>query len=176
MSAELMRSYLDILNENAYKQEYRAYLEQQGIEVTEDMLEEGWKSKLAAAGLAGAMALGALAPGQNASTVSEPIQTSDAMKYTHKLWDYQNHLHKKAATLAQQNPEARQDLNKLYAWADRVEKSAKAIDPTKATGGLTTVYDQTMVRGLQDLLAKYNVHPGHKGDANSMPPILKTRK
>ena len=73
MSAQLMRSYLDILNENAFKQEYRLRLEQQGIEVTELMLDEGWKSKLAAAGLAGAMALGSLAPAQAAQPSDAPI-------------------------------------------------------------------------------------------------------
>ena len=160
MSAELMRSYLDILNENAFKQEYRLHLEQQGIEVTELMLDEGWKSKLAAAGLAGAVALGAMAPGQNAPTTPGPATTTSALKHQHNKWDHGSELMKKVSAFAQTNPAARQDLNKLYDLADRV---------TKMGGD----YDRTMTDGLQDLMTKYNIHAGHKGNPNSMPPVLK---
>lgn len=174
MSAELMRSYLDILNENAFKQEYRAYLEQQGIEVTELMLDEGWKSKLAAAGLAGAVALGAMAPGQNAPTVPGQAQTTSSSQHRYNQKDYSAQLLQKASALAQVNSEARQDLNKLYARADQVEKAAKAVD-MKGQKDFRSIsdYDRTMIDGLEQLLAKYNVHPGHKGDPNTMRPVLK---
>ena len=173
MSADLMRSYLDILNENAFKQEYRAFLEQQGIEVTEAMLDEGWKSKLAAAGLAGAVALGAMAPGQNAPTTPGPATTTSILKHQSNQWAYLGQLQTKATQLAQHNPEARQELNQLRDFADRVEKFAAAKDPKGQTGTSITAHDQTMINGLEKLLAKYNVHPGHKGDANVMRPVLK---
>jgi hypothetical protein len=160
MSAELMRSYLDILHENAFKQEYRLHLEQQGIEVTELMLDEGWKSKLAAAGLAGAVALGAMAPGQNVPTTPGPATTTSVLKHQHNKWDYESELMKKVSAFAQTNPEARQDLDKLHDRTDRVIKM----------GG---DHNRAMTDGLQDLMTKYNIHPGHKGDPHSMPPVLK---
>lgn len=173
MSAELMRSYLDILNENAFKQEYRAYLEQQGIEVTEVMLDEGWKSKLAAAGLAGAVALGAMAPGQNAPTVPGPAQSTSALQHRHNQADYVNQMLKKASALAQVNPEARQDLDKIYAMAGRVHDAAKK-DPVivkkgQPSGG--SAYEYSMMMDLERMLAKYNVHPGHQGDPGTKPIV-----
>ena len=101
-------------SEEQYKRDLRKLLESAGIEVTDEMLEEGWKEKLGAAGLAGAMALGSLGAGAAQAAPQQGIDAPTAATQQQKqdVWQpaYQR-AH--ALYLATKNPDLKQELQRL---------------------------------------------------------------
>jgi hypothetical protein len=89
-------------------------MEMAGIEFTEEMLEEGWREKLGAAGLAGAMALGSLGAGAAQAAPQQGLGTPTAatQQQTQDIW---MPAYKRALSLssAAKNPEFKQEIDKL---------------------------------------------------------------
>ena len=142
------------VKEARFKQEYRIFLESKGINVTNEMLEEGWKEKLAAAGTAaaiGATSLGMMGglPGQNPadSSVMRPTGYSQQIQANAPLTA-------KADALAKIN---KQFANEYYTGVYKIDKQLSA-SPKLA--------DQETAKFTQQLLAKYQANESKKPDAN----------
>jgi hypothetical protein len=99
-------------DDEQFKRELRKMLEMSGIEVTNEMLEEGWREKLGAAGLAGAMALGSLGAGaaQAAPQQSTSAPTSATQQQKQDVWRpaYQRAV---AYYLSTKNPDFKKELD-----------------------------------------------------------------
>ena len=143
------------IKEAAFKQEYRTFLESKGIKVTNEMLEEGWKEKLAAAGTAaaiGATSLGMMGglPGQNPSnsSVTKPTEFSQQVQAGQQV-------HTKAEAMAKVN---KQFANEYYTGLNKIDKDYSNGSPKLA--------NQKAVEFTQQLLAKYQANESKKPDAN----------
>ena len=143
------------IKEATFKQEYRTFLESKGIKVTNEMLEEGWKEKLAAAGTAaaiGATSLGMMGglPGQNPSnsSVTKPTEFSQQVQAGQQV-------HTKAEAMAKVN---KQFANEYYTGLNKIDKDYSNGSPKLA--------NQKAVEFTQQLLAKYQANESKKPDAN----------
>ncbi len=143
------------IKEAAFKQEYRIFLESKGIKVTNEMLEEGWKEKLATVGTAaaiGATSLGMMGglPGQNPSnsSVTKPTEFSQQVQAGQQV-------HTKAEAMAKVN---KQFANEYYTGLNKIDKDYSNGSPKLA--------NQKAVEFTQQLLAKYQANESKKPDAN----------
>jgi predicted secreted protein len=145
------------IKEAAFKQEYRIFLESKGIKVTNEMLEEGWKEKLAAAGTAaaiGATSLGMMGglPGQSPSTssVTKPTEFSQQIQAGQQV-------HNKAEAMAK--------VNKQFA-----QEYYSGINKITTSGFSPKLENQKALEFTQQLLAKYQANESmleaKKPDAN----------
>jgi chromosome segregation ATPase len=140
MSAELMRSYLDILNEQHQLDEdwqhKMAAMSMAGVVdvLNEDnQLDEDWRKKLAAAGMAGVMGLSALGgaqaadmPGQD-SAANTPVATQSAYSSMIELENKVKDLAKVDARAAKSYEATKNYYTKLLGKAQSSEE-AKKVD------------------------------------------------
>ena len=138
--------------ESKFKQEYRKVLEAKGIKVTEQMLEEGWKSKLAGLGTAaaiGATALGGMM-GTQAGTNQYGAEYGAAAggggvggSSFSQLYRAQSQVDAKADAFAKANPEFKQQLQQLRQQVDSKYRDSPMLQMQK------------QLEGTKALLAKY---------------------
>ena len=144
------------LKEATFKQEYRIFLESKGINVTTEMLEEGWKKKLAAAGTAaaiGATSLGMMGglPGQNPadSSVMRPTEYSQQVQ---------------AGAPVTAKAEALAKINKQF--AKEYQDGYLKIQDDPVISNSPKLANQLTIKFTQELLAKYQANESKKPDAN----------
>lgn len=137
-----------------YIKERRRMMELAGIEVTDEMLEEDWKSKLAAAGTAaaiGATSLGMMGglPGQDSadSSVTRPTEYSQQVQAGQQV-------HAKAEALAKVNKQFAKEYQDGYL---KIQDDPRLKDYPKLA-------NQEAVKFTQQLLAKYQANEGVEFD------------
>jgi Protein of unknwon function (DUF3008) len=136
-------------------------MEMAGIEFTEEMLEEGWREKLGAAGLAGAMALGSLGAGAAQAAPQQGLGTPTAatQQQTQDIWmpAYKRALSLSSAT---KSPELKQEIDKLQQFYQEQSgriglsgKLSKNMEPKAAQD--QKQLDLKYKDGLEKLMQKY---------------------
>jgi hypothetical protein len=139
-------------------------MEMAGIEFTEEMLEEGWKEKLGAAGLAGAMALGSLGAGAAQAAPQQGLGTPTAatQQQTQDIWmpAYQRALSLSSAT---KDPMFKSDFQRLEQFykdqSGRIGlsgKLSKNMEPKAAQD--QKQLDLKFKDGLEKLMQRYGVN------------------
>jgi hypothetical protein len=139
-------------------------MEMAGIEFTDEMLEEDWKNKLAAAGMAGAMALGSLGAGAAQAAPQQGLGTPTAatQQQTQDIWmpAYKRALSLSSAT---KSPELKQEIDKLQQFyldqSGRIGlsgKLSKNMEPKAAQD--QKQLDLTHKDRLEKLMQRYGVN------------------
>ncbi len=137
-------------------------MEMAGIEFTDEMLEEGFREKLAAAGLAGAMALGSLGAGAAQAAPQQGLGTPTAATQQQKQDILNSPLYKSALSLsyASKDPIFKSDFERLQQFykeqSDRISrdgKLSKNMEPIAAQD--QKKLDLKFKDGLEKLMQRY---------------------
>jgi hypothetical protein len=134
-----------------FKQDYRNFLESKGIEVTDEMLEEGWKSKLASLGTAaaiGATALGGMM-GTQAGVNQHGAEYGAAAggggvggSSFSQLHRAQSQVDAKADAFAKANPQFKQQLQQLRQQVDQKYGDSPMLQMQKQLEGTNALLAQ----------------------------------
>jgi hypothetical protein len=157
---ERQHSYADE-EEDAIKR----MMEMAGIEFTDEMLEEGFREKLAAAGMAGAMALGSLGAGAAQAAPQQGLDAPTAATQQQKQDILDSPLYKSALSLsyASKDPMFKSDFERLQQFyrdqSDRIGlsgKLSKNMEPKAAQD--QKQLDLKFKDGLEKLMQRYGVN------------------